>query len=75
MGPDFIVEDLQEMQGVLHMGTIGDFGATPLTSLYLTFDIAAAGGVMKDVPDGVTWGGMPARPIRIWLKVTAWLAR
>ena len=23
LGPDFIVEDLQEMQGVLHMGTIG----------------------------------------------------
>ena len=45
LGPDFIVEDLQEMQGVLHMRTIGDFGATPLTSLYLTFDIAAAGGV------------------------------
>jgi UDP-3-O-[3-hydroxymyristoyl] glucosamine N-acyltransferase len=37
--------------------------------------VGAAAGVMKDIPDGETWGGMPARPIRHWLKETAWLAR
>ena len=37
--------------------------------------IAGAAGVMKDVPAGETWGGFPARPIWIWLRETAWLAR
>ena len=37
--------------------------------------VGAAAGVMKDIPAGETWGGMPARPIRHWLRETAWLAR
>lgn len=36
--------------------------------------IAAASGVMKDVPAGETWGGSPARPLRRWMRETAWLA-
>lgn len=37
--------------------------------------IAAAAGVMKDVPAGETWGGTPARPVRQWMRETAWLIR
>jgi UDP-3-O-[3-hydroxymyristoyl] glucosamine N-acyltransferase len=37
--------------------------------------VGAAAGVMKDIPAGETWGGMPARHIRRWMRETAWLAR
>jgi UDP-3-O-[3-hydroxymyristoyl] glucosamine N-acyltransferase len=50
--------------GIADHVTIGD-GAS----------IAAAAGVMKDVPAGEVWGGSPARPLRRWMRETAWLAR
>ena len=37
--------------------------------------LAAAAGVMKDVPAGESWGGFPARPVRSWMRQTAWLTR
>src|SRR5690606_38043179 len=37
--------------------------------------IAAAAGVMKDVPAKETWGGSPARPLKRWMRETAWLAK
>ena len=37
--------------------------------------IAALAGVMKDVPAGETWCGAPARPIRRFMRETAWVAR
>jgi UDP-3-O-[3-hydroxymyristoyl] glucosamine N-acyltransferase len=37
--------------------------------------IAAASGVMHDIPAGETWCGAPARPIRTFMRETAWLAR
>ncbi|MGC1303574.1 MAG: UDP-3-O-(3-hydroxymyristoyl)glucosamine N-acyltransferase, partial [Caulobacteraceae bacterium] len=37
--------------------------------------VAAASGVMRDIPAGETWCGAPARPIRTFMRETAWLAR
>jgi UDP-3-O-[3-hydroxymyristoyl] glucosamine N-acyltransferase len=68
--------------GVSGSVTIGDgaqFGGRAGVADHVTIGagarVGAAAGVMKDIPAGETWGGMPARPIRHWLKETAWLAR
>jgi UDP-3-O-[3-hydroxymyristoyl] glucosamine N-acyltransferase len=37
--------------------------------------IAARSGIMRDVPEGETWGGVPAVPIRQWHRQTALLTR
>jgi len=37
--------------------------------------LAAGAGLMRDVPAGETWGGVPAQPIRLWLKEAAMLNR
>jgi UDP-3-O-[3-hydroxymyristoyl] glucosamine N-acyltransferase len=37
--------------------------------------VAAGAGVMKDIPPGETWGGVPARPVRTWMRETAWLSK
>jgi len=37
--------------------------------------LAAGTGLMRDVPPGAVYGGRPGRPIKIWLKETAVLAK
>jgi UDP-3-O-[3-hydroxymyristoyl] glucosamine N-acyltransferase len=37
--------------------------------------VAAAAAVMRDIPAGEAWGGFPARPMKRWMRETAWLAR
>ena len=37
--------------------------------------IGAAAGVLKNIPAGETWSGYPARPVKQWLRETAWLTR
>ena len=37
--------------------------------------LAAGSAVMHDVPAGETWAGYPAKPLRQWLRETAWLSR
>ena len=37
--------------------------------------IGAQAGVMRDIPAGERWGGSPARPIREWLRSSAFLEK
>lgn len=68
--------------GISGSVTIGDgaqFGGRAGVADHITIGdgarIGAAAGVMKDVPAGETWGGFPARPLRQWMRETAWVAR
>jgi len=37
--------------------------------------LAASAGLFRDVEDGETWGGTPAKPIRQWMREVAWLQK
>lgn len=37
--------------------------------------VAAAAGVMHDIPAGERWAGAPAKPVRKFMRESAWLAR
>lgn len=37
--------------------------------------LAGGAAVFKDVPEGETWTGYPAKPIRQWMREQAWLGR
>jgi UDP-3-O-[3-hydroxymyristoyl] glucosamine N-acyltransferase len=37
--------------------------------------LAAASGLMRDVPPGESWAGIPARPVLQFFRETAWLAK
>ncbi|MGE3142544.1 MAG: UDP-3-O-(3-hydroxymyristoyl)glucosamine N-acyltransferase, partial [Hyphomonadaceae bacterium] len=37
--------------------------------------LAAGAAVLQDVPEGETWGGYPARPLRRFLREVAWVSR
>jgi UDP-3-O-[3-hydroxymyristoyl] glucosamine N-acyltransferase len=68
--------------GISGSVTIGDgaqFGGRAGVADHLVIGegarIAAAAGLMHNVPAGETWGGLPARPIRQWMRETAWLIK
>jgi UDP-3-O-[3-hydroxymyristoyl] glucosamine N-acyltransferase len=61
--------------GITGSVTIGDFvsiGGQSGVREHVTIgdgaQIAAVSGVFTDVPPGGRWGGMPARPVRHWLR-------
>ncbi len=73
---------LAAFTGISGSTTVGDgcmFGGRAGVADHITIGagarIAAAAGVLKDVPAGETWGGLPARPLKRWLREAAWMAR
>ena len=68
--------------GISGSTVVGDgvaFGGKAGVADHLTIgsgaSIGASASVFKDVPAGETWTGFPARPLRRWLRETAWLSR
>lgn len=68
--------------GIAGSSTVGDdvmFGGQAGVADHLTIGdgarIAGGAGVLSDVPAGETWSGYPARPLRRFLRESAWLAK
>jgi len=79
VGRNCVMAGQAGIAGSVNIGDGAQFGGRAGVADHLTIGsgarVGAAAGVMKDIPPGETWGGTPARPIRQWLKETAWLAR
>jgi UDP-3-O-[3-hydroxymyristoyl] glucosamine N-acyltransferase len=68
---------LVAMTGIAGSTTIGDFtmiggqvGISDHRTIGSGVRIAAKSGVIHDIPNGQTWGGYPAVPVRIWHRQT-----
>lgn len=68
--------------GISGSVTIGDgvqFGGRAGIADHVTIGdgarVAAAAGIMRDIAPGETVGGIPGRPMRQWMRETAWLTK
>jgi UDP-3-O-[3-hydroxymyristoyl] glucosamine N-acyltransferase len=73
---------LAAQTGIAGSTVIGDgaqFGGKAGTGDHLSIGngvrLAAGALTMRDIPDGETWCGVPAKPIRKFMREVAWLAR
>jgi UDP-3-O-[3-hydroxymyristoyl] glucosamine N-acyltransferase len=53
----------------------GRAGIADHVSIGAGAQITAAAGVMHDVPAGERWAGIPAKPVRRFMRESAWLAK
>ncbi|MBV0912359.1 UDP-3-O-(3-hydroxymyristoyl)glucosamine N-acyltransferase [Anianabacter salinae] len=53
----------------------GKSGASEHVTIGRGVRLAAGTGVIRDIPDGETWGGRPARPVRDWQREVAFLRK
>lgn len=79
MGRNCVVAAQGGISGSVTVGDGAMFGGGVGIADHLTIGagarLAGGAGLMHDVPPGETWAGLPARPIRQWLRETAWLAK
>ena len=79
VGADCVMAAYTGLSGSCIVGDGCQFGGRSGVVDHITIGSAARIGadaaVMKNVPAGETWAGSPARPIKAWLRQTAWLSR
>ncbi len=79
LGKSVIIAGLSGMSGSVKVGdgvmTGGHVGVANHFTVGENTTLAGYSGVIEDVPDNVVWGGIPARPVRQWLKEMTWLKK
>jgi UDP-3-O-[3-hydroxymyristoyl] glucosamine N-acyltransferase len=53
----------------------GKVGVAPHLKIGDGARLAGHTGIMRDVPPGETWGGVPAKPLREFLREVSWIAK
>jgi UDP-3-O-[3-hydroxymyristoyl] glucosamine N-acyltransferase len=79
LGRNCVLAAFTGISGSVAVGDGVQFGGKAGVADHLTIGsgagIGAAASVFKDVPAGEVWTGFPARPLKRWMRETAWLAR
>lgn len=79
LGQHVLIASQTGVSGSCHIGNGVMIGGQVGMADHLTIGdgavITAKSGLMRDVPPGEKWGGIPAKPAREWLKETAIVAK
>ena len=79
LGRNCVLAGLVGLSGSVTVGDGAMFGGQAGIADHLTIgagaQVAAGAGVMHDVPAGERWAGAPAKPIRRFMRESAWLAK
>jgi UDP-3-O-[3-hydroxymyristoyl] glucosamine N-acyltransferase len=79
VGRNCVMASYTGISGSVTVGDGAQFGGRAGVADHMTIGdgarVGAAAGVLKDIPAGETWSGYPARPVKQWLRETAWLTR
>jgi len=79
LGRNCILAGHVGLSGSVVVGDGAVFGGRAGIADHLTIgagaQVAAAAGVMHDIPAGERWAGAPAKPIRLFMREQAWLAK
>jgi UDP-3-O-[3-hydroxymyristoyl] glucosamine N-acyltransferase len=67
------------ISGSVHIGDGVQFGGRAGVADHVNIGdgarVGASAGVLRDIPPGETWSGYPARPLKEWMRETAWLKK
>lgn len=79
LGRSVIVAAFGGISGSVRVGDGSRLGGRVGVADHVTIgagvSLAGSAGLFRDVEDGETWGGTPAKPIRQWMREVAWLAK
>ena len=79
LGRNCVVAGQVGLSGSVVVGDGAMFGGQAGVADHVTIGagamVAAGAGIMEQVPPGERWGGYPARPVRRFMRESAWLAK
>ena len=79
VGSNTVMAAFAGISGSVEIGTAaqlgGRVGIADHVKIGDNVKLSAAVGLFRDVPDGETWGGVPAKPFGQWMRELAWVSK